>query len=220
MTASHWASVPPLPANDIVPTLHVIPILPQVASQLAPLAPTNQQKPPTSCPVHGCGVTVGVLVGVSATVTVGVSVAVAVIVLVAVGVLSGVCVAVAVVVLVATGVGLAGRHVAAVASFARNLLPSPVPLKVMQYVLVPPSSVSTTLIDAAPLGTASGAPFPTALRRPLSILATFTKDGPLGAAEFLYLKRVVAPLLLQLPFGRTRGTGPPPLLNLNEESAP
>src|SRR5262245_49671581 len=57
-------------------------------------------------------------------------------------------------------------HVPAAASLTRNLLPSPVPLRVMQYVFVPPSRLSTTLIAAAPLGTANGTALLFKLLRP------------------------------------------------------
>src|SRR5262245_34073035 len=111
-------------------------------------------------------------------------------------------------------------HVPAAASLTRNLLPSPVPTNVMQYVFVPPSRVSTTSMVAAPFGTASGAPVPTALSRPHETLATLATDGPLGASGFLYLKTVAEPLALQSVFGSARLTGPLPSLKLTEESAP
>jgi hypothetical protein len=87
-------------------------------------------------------------------------------------------------------------------------------------VFVPPSRLSTTLIDAAPFGTAIGAPLPPALSVPPAIFTPFTTDGPPGAAAFLYLNSVPAPLAAHSVFGSARLTGPPPASKVMVESAP
>src|SRR5262249_24752058 len=106
------------------------------------------------------------------------------------------------------------------AFFTLNLRLSPVPEKDMEYRLVPPSRLSTTVIVAEPLGTEKGRSLATTLSNPAFTLAIFTADGPPGAEAFLYFKRAPEPLVLQKFFGRPNVTGPLPSSKLTEESAP
>ncbi len=163
-----------------------------------------------NCPQKGVGVTV----------TVGVAVAVSIGVAVAVGVRVGVAVSVAVTVGVSVGVGVGAAQVPAEAFLTRNLLPSPVPLNVMQYVCAPPLRLRTISIDAGPFGTAKGSPLAITLSKPDFTLAIFTTDGPPGALAFLYLKSVAEPFALHRLAGRAKVTGPLPSSKLTEESAP
>jgi hypothetical protein len=103
-TAIQFSFVPPLPAKVIVAESQVNPRPAHVASQLSPVAPRCQQKPPTGAPSQGIGVTVAVPVGVFVAVSIGVTVDVGVDVLVGgFPVLVGVAVAVS----IALAVGVA-----------------------------------------------------------------------------------------------------------------
>ncbi len=132
----------------------------------------------------------------------------------AVGVAIGVPVGVA----VGVAVGWGGQVAGAGASFTTNLRPSPVPVKVMQYLAAVPSMLRTTSIDAGPFGTANGSPLPSTLSQPGLTLATLTPDGPPGALAFLYLRMPCSEL--QRLAGNAKTTVPLPLSKLSEESAP
>src|SRR5262245_49584857 len=132
---------------------------------------------------------------------------------------SSIGVAVGVGVVLGVGTVVVG-HVPAAASLTRNMLPSPMPANVMQYVFVPPSRLRTTLTVAAPVGTGMGNPLATTLRRPLFSLAIFTADGPLGAELLLYLNSVPELFLVQLPAGRSHVAVLVPSSNVIELSEP
>src|SRR5262250_1041072 len=132
---------------------------------------------------------------------------------------SSVGVAVGVGVALGVGMAVAGQVPAAV-SRTRNLVPSPVPPNVIQYVFVPPSRLRTTLIVAAPLGTEKGKPLATTFSNPLFSLAIFTADGPLGAELFWYLNSVPELFLVQFPAGRSHVVVSVPLSNVIELSEP
>src|SRR5262249_42237412 len=129
-----------------------------------------------------------------------------------------VAVGVALAVAVATGVP-GGGQVPAAPSLTKSLPALAVPAKVMQYLFVPPSRLTTTSTAVGPLKLAYGPSFPTTLSNPGLILATLTCDIPSGASGFLNLKSVEAPL--HRGFGSTKGTGSmTPSSKVIEESEP